>query len=52
MRSSLADHSAVLCGTTVSRMNANRAIGIAAQRTHCLEGPISVFGADVTANER
>ena len=37
----LAGHSADLCGR--SRVNANRAIGIAAQRTHCLEGPISVF---------
>ena len=42
-RSSLAGHSASLRGTTVSRVNANRAIGIAAQRMHCLEGPISVF---------
>ena len=41
-RSSLAGHSAILCGTTVSRMNANRAIGIAAQWTHCLERPMSV----------
>ena len=35
-RSTLASHSAVPCGTNVKRMNANRAIRIAAQRTHGL----------------
>ena len=39
----------------VKRMNANRAIRIAAQRTQGLWGLISVFGVggvDMTANER
>ena len=35
-RSTLASHSAVPCGTNVKRMNANRAIRIAAQRTQGL----------------
>ena len=38
----LEGHSAVLCGTTLSRMHANRAIGIATQWTRYLEGPSSV----------
>ena len=39
--------------TNVKRMNANRAIRIAAQRTQGLWGLISVFlEGDMTANER
>ena len=42
-RSTLASHSTVPRGTNVKRMNANRAIRIAAQRTQGLSGLISVF---------
>ena len=42
-RSTLASHSAGPRGTNVKRMNANRAIRIAAQRTQGLWGLISVF---------
>ena len=42
-QSTLASHSAVPCGTNVKRMNANRAIRIAAQRTQGLWGLISLF---------
>ena len=41
--STLAGHSAVPRETNVKRMNANRTIQIAAQRTQGLWGPISVF---------
>ena len=39
--STLASHFAISCGTNVARANANRAIRIEAQRTHCLRRPIS-----------
>ena len=45
-RSALANHSAVPRGTNVKRMNANRAIRIAAQRGQGLWGLISVFRAE------
>ena len=52
-RSTLASHSAVARGTNVKRMNANRAIPIAAQRMQGVWGLISVFrGGDMTANAR
>ena len=46
-RSTLANHSAVPCGTNIKRMNANRAIWIAAQRTQGLWGLISVFSREI-----
>ena len=46
-RSTLARHSAVPCGTNVKRMNANRAIRIAAQWTQGLWGLISVFSREI-----
>ena len=46
-RSTLASHSAVPRGTNVKRMNANRAIRIAAQRTQGLRGLISVFSREI-----
>ena len=52
-QSTLAIHSAVPRGTNVKRVNANRAIRIATQRTQGLWGLISVFWREIwTANER
>ena len=48
-RSTLASHSAVPCGTNVKRMNANRAIRSAAQRTQGLWGLIFVFLREIWA---
>ena len=46
-QSTLANHSAVPCGTNVKRMNANRAMRIAAQRTQGLWGLIFVFSREI-----
>ena len=46
-RSTLASHSAIPHGTKVARMNANRAIRIAAQRMQVLRGLISVFRGEI-----
>ena len=53
LRSALASHSAVPCGTNVKRINANRAIRIAAQRTQgSVRTNFCVFEGDMTANKR
>ena len=46
-RSTLTGHSAIPCGTNVKRMNANRAIRIAAQRKQGLRGLISAFWGEI-----
>ena len=46
-RPTLAGHSALPRGTSVKRMNANRAIRIAAQRTQGLQGPNPVFWGEI-----
>ena len=46
-RSTLASHSAIPYGTNVKRMNTDRAIRIAAQRTQGLWGLISVFSREI-----
>ena len=46
-QSTLTSHSAMPCGTNVKRMNANRAIRIAAQRAQGLWGLVSVFSREI-----
>ena len=46
-RPTLASHSAVPCGTNVKRMNANRGIRIAAQRTQGVRRLLSVFRGEI-----
>ena len=46
-QSTLASHSAAPCGTNGKRMNSNRAIQIALQRTQGLWGLISVFWGEI-----
>ena len=47
MRSTLASHSAILRGTNVTRMNTNRVIWTATQRTQGLWGLVSVFRREI-----
>ena len=46
-QATLANHPAIPCGTKIKRMNANRAIRVAAQRTQGLWGLIFVLSREI-----